>query len=351
MAKKKKKKAVKKKNVSSNKKKKNTAKKKGTASKINKSVSSKNSSKKVNSNTSVSKNSNVKKSNVKNTTVDKEIKDIKNTKYSKNKKIKVNKKVLVVSFVILILGVFGILLLNNNINNRVSSDGFIKINFDEYLDLYEKDELEFVYLYHSSCINCDSYEEKLIKLENEFEIKLKKFDYSKLNDSDLSILKSSNSFLQNGIEIPMIISIKGGNEISSISGIKEYSALKNFVNLSKNENGVNKFNKIDVNEYLNIMSSKEKSLVYICDSSDSCNKFSSVLDKVSSERKIKVNYLNTENIVSSDDWDKLESSNKIFDDMWFMPVIMVIKDEKIIAYKMEILSETDLNKFLKKNGM
>ena len=37
--------------------------------------------------------------------------------------------------------------------------------------------------------------------------------------------------------------------------------------------------------------------------------------------------------------------------MWFMPVVMIVKDDKIIDYKMETLSEKDLNKFFKKNGM
>ena len=76
-----------------------------------------------------------------------------------------------------------------------------------------------------------------------------------------------------------------------------------------------------------------------------------MLDNVSSSRKIEVKYLNTENITSSDDWEKLESSNKIFKDMWFMPTILIVKDGKVIAHKMETLTEKDLNSFLKKNGM
>ena len=349
MAKKKKKKALKKKNVSNKKKKVNSSKKKNTTSKRS-NVSTNTSSKKS---STASKSVNKPKTTKKNTEVKKNNSN-KNTVVKKNvevKKVKFNKKILIISSILLILCVVGIILLKNNINNRVSNDSFTEISFDEYLDLYEKEGLEFVYLYHSSCINCDSYEEKLKNLEKEFSISINKFDYSKLNDSDLSILKSSNSFLEDGIEVPMILSIKDGIEVSSVSGIKEYSALKNFVSLSKSENGVNNFNKINVNEYLSILSSKDKSLIYICDSSDSCNKFSSVLDGVCGNRKIKVNYLNTENITSSDDWSKLESSNKIFKDMWFMPVIMVVKDNKVIGYKMEVLSESDLNKFLKKNGM
>lgn len=351
MAKKKKKKPVKKKNVSSKKKKTNSAKKKNTASKSKnistKKVSNTSNTRKPSSASSIKKTNVPKKTTAKKGVVSKKTNDTK----SNTKKSKFNKKILIISFVLLILGVCVIIFINNNINNRVSNDSFTEISFDEYLDLYEKEGLEFVYLYHSSCINCDSYEEKLVNLEKEFQIDIKKFDYSKLNDNDMNILKSSNSFLEDGIEIPIIISIKDGNEISSISGIKEYSALKNFVNLSKSEYGVNKFNKIGVDEYLSILSSKEKSIIYICDSSDSCNKFSSTLDSASTARKVKVNYLNTENIVSSEDWDNLESSNKIFKKMWFMPVIMIVRDNNIVDYKMEILSEIDLNKFLKKNGM
>lgn len=344
MAKKKKKKAAKKKSVGSSKKKKtNITKKTNIANKTN------NSSK----NNSGSKKTNIQASNKKKQSVKKSVEDkkVKSNKIDIKNKRKINIKVLVISSVLLLLCILVIVFLNNNRNNKVSTDGFVSINFDEYLDLYEKEGLEFIYLYHSSCINCTSYEEKLIKLEKELEIKLKKFDYSKLNDSDMSILKSSNIFLEDKIEIPMIISIKDGNEISSISGIKEYSALKNFVNLSKNETGINKFAKIDVGQYLSILNSKDKNVIYICDSSDACNKFSSVLDSVSSDKKIKINYLNTENITSSEDWENLESSSKIFDGMWFMPVIMVVKDNKVIDYKMETLSEKDLKSFFKRNGM
>ena len=61
----------------------------------------------------------------------------------------------------------------------------------------------------------------------------------------------------------MIISVKNGNEVSSVSGIKEYSALKNFVSLSKSEDGISKFNKIDVDDYLSILGSKDKNIVYV----------------------------------------------------------------------------------------
>lgn len=362
MAKKKKKKVSNKKKVNNKKKKKTSSvKRKNTTAKVSKNVSNKSNSKKL---TKESSDKTLKKENKKqpSKTIDVEVKNTKEKKLSKTvdnkakndndkKTIKISKKIIVVLFVLTALVILLVLFLNKNINKSNTNSGIQKITFDEYLDLYEKDDLEFIYLYHPNCINCNSYEDKLMDLEKEFEIKINKFDYSKLNKSDYDILKSSNSFLEDGIDIPMIISIKKGNEIGSISGIKEYSALKNFVSLSKNENGTNKFSKIDVDDYLSILNSKEKSLIFICDSTSVCSTFSNVLDNVSSSRKIEVKYLNTENITSSDDWEKLESSNKIFKDMWFMPTILIVKDGKVIAHKMETLTEKDLNSFLKKNGM
>lgn len=341
---KKKKKVVKKNKVNNSKKKKTNTKKKNTDVRCS-SFSSKSSSVKKNVSNTSKKSSGVKSNNkVGNTKKKSEVK-------VEKKSIKINLKTIIIVFVILVICVCGFLFLSSSANNNKTGVKLNKISFDEYLDLYKKEGLEFIYLYHSSCVSCDSYEDKILNLESEFDIKFNKLDYTNLSESDMSILKSSNSFLEDGIVNPTIISIKNGYSIGSMSGIKEYSALKNFVNLSREEEVSNSFNKINVDSYLSILSSKDKSVVFICDSSQACNKFSSVLESVTKSRKIKINYLNTDNITKSEDWEKLESSNKIFKDVWFMPVVMIVKDEKIVSYMMETMNEEDLNSFFKKNKM
>lgn len=332
MAKKKKKKVV------NNKKKKNIhTKNKSTIKKIssNKNNSSNKSAKKV-----VSVNKNISKSNKKKSKKRSNIVDC------------INIKLVIIIFVILLisLSIFFLFINNKNIKNKTNY--FEKINIDSYMKLYDESSktIEYIYLYNSSCISCNTYEDNLSKLESEYEIKIKKFDYTKLNDKELERLKTSNSFLEDEITVPMLLSIKNGKENLAIGGVRSYSALKNFVISSRKDEVINSFNKIDVDEYLSILGSKEESIVFICDSSIDCNKFSIVLDEVAKEKKLKVNYLNTENINSNEDWKKIESSNKIFSEMWFMPVIMVVKDNSIVNYKMEVLNKTDLNKFLSDNG-
>lgn len=343
MAKKKKKKVVKKK---ANNKKKNISSKKnsGNKSTVKKTSINKNKSRTASNKEKASINKNSSKSN---TYINK-----KGTKKGIQILEYINIKLIVIIFIVLLLGLGIFLLFINNKNNKINTNYFEKINIDSYMKLYDESNktIEYIYLYNSNCISCNTYEDNLSKLENEFEIKIKKFDYTKLNDRELEKLKTSNSFLEDEITIPVLLSIKNGKENLAIGGIRGYSALKNFIISSREDEVINSFNKIDVDEYLSILGSKEENIIFICDSSDDCNKFSIVLDEVSKDKKLKINYLNTENINSNEDWKKIESSNNIFSKMWFMPVIMIVKDNNIINYKMEVLSKTDLNKFLSDNG-
>ncbi len=350
--KKRKKKAAKKKNVSkkkNNRKKINSTKKTNTES--SKKISSKNN---IKSKTTGKKNTNKKvtSSNI-NTNKKIHVEKEQKTKQKVNKKKKFKLKIIVAVPIILVLILSALIILKNfNNNSDNNSIDFEKINFDEYLELYNIDEINYVYLYHESCLNCDDYEINLDKLQKEYGIHIKKFDYSNLSDSDINILKSSNSFLEKKIDIPTIISINGKEEISSISGIKEYSALKNFVSYSTNTLNGKTFIKIDVDEYTTLLNSDDKKLIYMCDSNQEyCESFTSILEKTTTDKKIKVYYLNMANVTSSDDWDKLESSSKIFDKQWFIPALLVVKNGKVIDYKMENLNEEDLNDFLNKNKL
>ena len=341
--------------------KKNIAKKKAkrnsrnTTSKSKKLTASKNTSsvkKKTNSNV-VSSKSNKNVSNV----VDKRKvstskKKVNNSDVKKKEK-KLNKKLFVlfgVLFILLIV-ILGLKLLLGSKKDKVVVN-FENITIEEYNSLYKSKDLEYIYLYHDSCSKCYDYELNLDKLQSEYNIKIKKLNYSNFNNEELNSLKSSNSFLESGIDVPTIISIKDGKEVSSIDGIKDYASLKNFVSVSNEPMSGKSFTKISVDEYASLLNSKNKSFIFICNSIENkCEKFTSTLEKIASSRRLKVNYLNLNNITSSSDWDKLSNSNKIFKNQWFIPAVLVTKNGKIIDYRMEELSESDLVKFLKKNDL
>lgn len=352
MSKKKKKKALKNKPTN----KKNRKKKKSTNKKtIRKST---NQNTKVNANNKKIK-SQKKSSDVANKNDLKENKTkIKNKEVTiaEKKKKKINKVLIrkIFIFIFLIACISAILLFMKLLNDKknINSIDFESVNIEEYLELYNSEELQFIYLMNDSCMDCSSYENIINKLQIEYKLNIKKFDLSRLKKEELSNIELSSPSLTDGIDIPMILAIKNGDEINSISGVKEYSVLQKFIESSQNPTESNSFEKISIDKYLSLLNSKDTEFIYIGNSNNSgCKTFTPILEKVSQERKLRVYYLNTDNLNTSDDWSKLENSNKIFKGVWFMPTILVIKNEKIKDYKMETLNQKDLEKFLKKNGL
>ena len=61
--------------------------------------------------------------------------------------------------------------------------------------------------------------------------------------------------------------------------------------------------------------------------------------------------MNLDEVTTVGDWELLNNSDKIFEDTWFVPVNIVVKNGKIKSYKMEVLDEDGLIEFLEDNGM
>ena len=255
----------------------------------------------------------------------------------------------------IILLIFVIILIASGIIflNKTSAKAglFTKIDFDEYMDLYKNEGLSYIYIKNDNCAQCELIEPSLSKLVTEYKIDIKELNESKLNDDEKEKLISSNTVFDDGFVSPTIISIKNGKEILNVKGNKEYSILKRFVEGSKNPDAAMSFINIDINKYLSVIKSNELSVVYIGrKNSNEYKKYAPILEKVSTELKIKVYYLNTDSLESEDDWNKLESSNQIFSGMWFTPATLVIKNGNIVEYKFELLDEDMTREFLRKYG-
>ncbi len=245
-----------------------------------------------------------------------------------------------------------VLLTTTKIAKKVNTDeiSFDKISLKEYLKMYDKvnDESEFVYLSSDDCIGCDSYETNLKRLEDEYKIKIKELNVTNMSSEDMNKIRESNLFLSDSIEVPALLSIKDSN---GISGIKEYNALKRFIEYSKNPAGAS-FVKVSLSKYLNLLKSKDKTVIYIGESGDStCEAYSKTLESVSAKNGIKVYYLNTNEIITEENWEKLNNSNEIFSKMWFKPVTLIVKNGEIVDYRMESMGESDLAEFFTKNGL
>ena len=156
--------------------------------------------------------------------------------------------------------------------------------------------------------------------------------------------------IYNGISAPVLISVRNGKIIKEESANRDYNVLKSFVTNSQKPVDTYSFNKINVSEYIKLLNSKELTYIYMC-SDTSCKEQNRILDDISKTRKFKVNYLNLDEVTTVGDWELLNNSDKIFEDTWFVPVNIVVKNGKIKSYKMEVLDENGLIEFLEDNGM
>lgn len=226
----------------------------------------------------------------------------------------------------------------------------LEISYNEYENLYKSKDLNYVYIIENNCTYCELLEPYIFRLQNEFKIKFKTLNLSKINESDRNKLLKSNSIFSDNYSLPLLLSIKGGNEISNIKGYKEYQVLKKFVEYSNNPKENNSFVKINVNKYLDVLKSSDLSIIYIGrDSSKSCEAFASVLEEVSVEYSLKVYYLDTDILDTNEEWEKINTSNELFKKDWFVPTLLLTKDNKVLAYKMETMNKNNLVYFLEKN--
>ena len=249
----------------------------------------------------------------------------------------------IVTLIVLICIVFVCGIIFNKPKKQGGDYKFNEINYNTYLELFNGEDISFIYLIKNYCSECDISNSNVYKLESEMKIKINELNISNLSDDEFKNI-------YNGISAPVLISVRNGKIIKEESANRDYNVLKSFVTNSQKPVDTYSFNKINVSEYIKLLNSKELTYIYMC-SDTSCKEQNRILDDISKTRKFKVNYLNLDEVTTVGDWELLNNSDKIFEDTWFVPVNIVVKNGKIKSYKMEVLDENGLIEFLEDNGM
>ena len=269
-----------------------------------------------------------------------------------DEKITINKKMLTIVTMILIVITIIYIPLMLILRDKKDTTSFKKISIDKYIELYDKKEMNYVFVTTNKCTYCDLLRTKLSKLQNEYKIEILELNVGNLSEKDKEKLNNSNSVFNSNWQAPMLLSISSGKEVNGISGYKEYSALKKFIDNSNSSSEINSFVKINLNKYLSLIKSNEKIVIYIGRTgNNACDNYSKVLDEVAKDKNIKPYYLNTDLINTEEEWEKFDNSNKIFNEEWFTPTTLIVEKGNIIDYKMESMDKGTLISFLSENGI
>ena len=109
-------------------------------------------------------------------------------------------------------------------------------------------------------------------------------------------------------------------------------------------------NDIDIDEYLDLKEGDKASIIYIArPTCHYCQQMEPIIRNIVYEYDVKVNYLNTDEL-DDEGQSKLIKSDDYFSEGYGTPLLLVVKDDKIVDIQ-EGLSDKDTTvKFLKDNG-
>lgn len=119
-----------------------------------------------------------------------------------------------------------------------------------------------------------------------------------------------------------------------------------------------KFTDITIDEYLELMKSEDKKVVYVARPTCSyCQLESPIIKKIGSKYNLKIYYLNTQGFFDEEKQDytedgrKFMSSNEVYKDGWGTPNTIIVQNGNIVDGIYQYVEEKELLDFLKTNGI
>ena len=119
-----------------------------------------------------------------------------------------------------------------------------------------------------------------------------------------------------------------------------------------------KFTDITIDEYLELMNSEDKKVVYIARPTCSyCQLESPIIQKIGSKYNLEIYYLNTEGFFDNEkqeyteDGIKFMSSHEKYKDGWGTPNTIIVQNGDIVDGIYQYVEEKELLDFLKTNGI
>ena len=119
-----------------------------------------------------------------------------------------------------------------------------------------------------------------------------------------------------------------------------------------------KFTDITIDEYLELMNSEDKKVVYVARPTCSyCQLESPIIKKIGSKYNLEIYYLNTQGFFDEEKQDytedgrKFMSSNEVYKEGWGTPNTIIVQNGDIVDGIYQYVEEKELLDFLKTNGI
>ena len=111
------------------------------------------------------------------------------------------------------------------------------------------------------------------------------------------------------------------------------------------------FNEITIGEYLELIKESSENVILVArPTCGYCEKFTPILKKASEDMNVKINYIDTDKL-TEETWKSFNASFDIFSGEWGTPLVLVTKDNKIVAKNEGYTDLTTIKNFFKENNL
>lgn len=253
---------------------------------------------------------------------------------------------------ILLGGLIGIILFvvigsicENNKSNKV---------LGEFYDAYKGTENKLVMIGRSDCSWCQLYQPTLDFMKEQYEFDYIYVDINKLSNSVFKKLLKDINVSEDEFGTPITLVVSNNSVVDSINGYVDESELLEFLKKYEFAPSDSKLtlNYVDYSGYKKILKSSEAKVLVIGQTSCSyCIKAKPILNRVSKDNNLKINFLNITEF-TQEEREKFSSSlSYLSENEWGTPLTLIIKDGKVIDSANGLLDYDGYTELFRKNNL
>lgn len=255
-----------------------------------------------------------------------------------------SKKMLIVVGVVVfaVLGIFGFALTESKASEKM---------YNDFEAAFNGSENKLVYIGSSTCGYCQLLNPSLEDMKERYQ-----FDYLYIDAAEISsgYLKKILAKLElSSLGTPYLAVVSNGKVVDTQNGYSDYDITFEFLQDNKiiAEDQELLLNYIDYEEYEKLLKSDEKNVIVVGQSTCSyCVQAKLTLNEIVEENDITINYLNI-SYLTEEEGEKFESSLDYFEDSWGTPIMMIVKDGKIVDIIEQYVEKDEYVEFLEENGV
>lgn len=225
---------------------------------------------------------------------------------------------------------------------------------ESFYSAFNGSENKLVMIGRDNCSWCQLFKPNLDLMSEKYE-----FDYVYVNTNELTsgalskLLKSVNVD-ESEFGTPLTVIVKEGSVVDSLNGYVDEVKLLEFLKNNKivSSDAKLKMNYINYSGYKKLLKSDETNILVIGQTSCTyCIKAKPILNRVSYDKNVKINYLNITEL-SDEDKEKFTDSLDYFNENeWGTPLTLIIKNGKVIDSASGLLDYDGYVSLFEKNGL